>query len=258
MPARKVFVGNIYPTTKGGDVIVLDYVRDKHILVEFMDEHKHQTITSTAALTKGLLHNPYARTFYGVGYMGVGPFSTNPKSDTYKAYKAWDCMLNRCHSEKHKNRHPSMLKSNCCVEWYNCQDFCHWYTSQKGWNEPKWQLDKDLLGNGEMTYSPETCAIVPPIINTALRFLNSGDRNKSGLPHGVCYLKKSNYYITDCKEYGQTGKPKTMYFRNEQDAFFWFKDKKEAYLKAMAKDFRDRIEERVFNKLMSLEIPSPF
>ena len=258
MPARKVFVGNIYPTTKGGNVIVLDYVRDKHILVEFMDENKHQTITDTTALTKGLIHNPYAHTFYGVGFMGVGRFSTNPKSDTYKAYKGWDCMLNRCYSESHKARHPSTILSNCCSEWFNCQVFCEWYVSQRGWNQPKWQLDKDLMGNGLMTYSPDTCVIVPPIINTSLRFLNQGSRNKSGLPHGVCYLEDSKYYITDCRVYGQKGKPRTMYFRSEEDAFFWFKENKEKYLKAMALDYRDRVEDRVFHKLMSLEIPSPF
>lgn len=258
MPARKVFVGNIYPTTKGGDVIVLEYVRDKHIVVEFMDEYKYQTITETSALTKGLIHNPYARTFYGLGYMGVGRFSTNPQADTFRAYKAWSGMFGRCYSESHKSRHPSTTLSNCCPEWYNCQVFCEWYTSQIGWNEPKWQLDKDLLGNGQMTYSSETCVIIPPIINSSIRFLNQGIRNKAGLAHGVCYLQGSNKYITDCKEYGQQSKAKTMYFNTEEEAFFWFKEKKENYLKDMALDYRGRIEERAFNKLMSLEIPSPF
>lgn len=258
MPARKVFNGNVYPTTKGGDVIVLDYVRDTHILIEFMDEYKHQVVTGTTALLRGLIHNPYARTFYGVGCMGVGPISTNPKSPMYKAYKAWDSMMARCHSNTHKTRHPSTTNSNCCTEWLNCQTFGSWYTSQKGWEQAGWQVDKDLMGDGQRTYSPETCVIIPPIINTALRFLNQGTRNKSGNPHGVAYLEKSGYYITDCKEYGKQGKPKTMYFRNERDAFFWFKEKKEAYLKAMAIDHKDRIEERAFNKLITLEVPSPF
>lgn len=161
MPARKVFVGNIYPTTKGGDVIVLEYISDKHILVEFMDENKYQTITGTSSLTKGLIHNPYARTFYGLGYMGVGRFSTNTKAETFRVYKAWSCMFDRCYSHAHKARNPSTTLSNCSPLWYNCQDFGEWYTSQLGWNEPKWQLDKDLLGDGQMTYSPDTCVVLP-------------------------------------------------------------------------------------------------
>lgn len=99
MPARKVFNGNIYPTTKGGDVVVIDYKKDTHILVEFVDDNRYQTVTSTTALSRGLIHNPFAKTFYGLGFMGVGRFSTDPKLTTYRVYKAWDGMLNRCHSE---------------------------------------------------------------------------------------------------------------------------------------------------------------
>ena len=258
MPARKVFEGNIYPTTKGGNVIVLNYVRDTHILVEFMDDDKYQTVVGVTALLKGLIHNPYARTFYGRGYMGVGRFSTNPKLDTYKVYKAWQGMMSRCYSEEEKLRHPSMELSHCCPEWFNLQVFGEWYISQKGWDQPKWQLDKDLMGNGSRLYSPETCVILPPVINTSIRFINLGSVNNNGLPHGVHYAKQCRKYITDCRTHGDDNKPKTMYFKTAQEAFNWFKEKKEVFLKCLAFEFKDRIEERAFNKLLSLEIPSPF
>lgn len=258
MPARKVFNGNIYPTTKGGDVVVIDYKKDTHILVEFVDDNRYQTVTSTTALSRGLIHNPFAKTFYGLGFMGVGRFSTDPKMTTYRVYKAWDGMLNRCHSEAHKLRHPSTALSNCCDEWYNLQVFGEWYTSQKGWDEPKWQLDKDLLGNGKMLYSPETCSIVPPIINTSIRFINQGVLNKNNLPHGVTYLKNSNVYITDCRVHGVEAKPRTMYFKTSEEAFIWFKEHKEKLLKDIALEYKERIESRVFERLMTLQVPSPF
>lgn len=259
MPARKVFVGNIYPTTKGGDVIVLEYVRDTHIVVEFLDEYRYRTVTQTAALTKGLIHNPYARTFYGVGYMGVGRFSTDPTNPkTYKVYKAWIGMIERCSSVDKKLRDPSSVLSYSCSEWHNLQVFGEWYCSQKGWDEPKWQLDKDLMGSGNKLYSPETCVILPPVLNTSIKYINDGPLNKNNLPRGVGYNIKAKRYITDCRIYGVEGKAPTMYFKTAEEAFVWYKEKKEALIKCLALEYKDRIEERAFDRLMSFSVKSPF
>lgn len=80
-------------------------------------------------------------------------------------YILWTEMLKRCFCPKERARIKSYANSTCCEEWLSYEAF-------KEWLEPRykkgWELDKDILVEGNKHYSPETCLVVPARINCML------------------------------------------------------------------------------------------
>ena len=71
---------------------------------------------------------------------------------------------------------------NCviCEEWLDYGVFKNWYENQRGCGL-KYELDKDLLGNGKL-YSPETCCLLPRELN---RMISDRKTKNRELPTGV-------------------------------------------------------------------------
>lgn len=95
-----------------------------------------------------------------VGYRGSE--DVNCKSETYLR---WHDMMNRCYNEKFHARQPQYKNCTVCEEWHNFCNYRLWYEGNKYGDEPL-DLDKDILFKGNTIYSPETCVLVPHIINT--------------------------------------------------------------------------------------------
>lgn len=67
----------------------------------------------------------------------------------------WMSMLGRCARVGH-------LKSKVCKEWRTFENFAQWANNRYFEGS---HLDKDILGNGDRLYSPETCAFVTSALN---------------------------------------------------------------------------------------------
>ena len=67
----------------------------------------------------------------------------------------WMSMLGRCARVGH-------LKSKVCKEWRTFENFAQWANGRYFEGS---HLDKDILGNGDRLYSPETCAFVTSTLN---------------------------------------------------------------------------------------------
>jgi len=98
--------------------------------------------------------------FYGIGYMDIGPHKAYLGDDNYHpAYKTWKAMLNRCYG---KNIHKCY--DDCTVHpiWHSYQNFAEWYDN----NYPKcarhgtYHLDKDIRIKGNRQYGPDACKFV--------------------------------------------------------------------------------------------------
>ena len=50
---------------------IIRYVNRGEIDVEFQDEHKHKVTTTYQNFKIGQIKNPYDRTTFGVGYLGL-------------------------------------------------------------------------------------------------------------------------------------------------------------------------------------------
>lgn len=122
-------------------------------------------------------------------------------------YYRWRAMLQRCYDQKSK----AFGKANVCSEWASYSAFKQWVETQH------WEglcLDKDILSSCEKVYSPETCAFVPPYINS---LLNTRKADRGALPLGVSYRPKSPDMVNEFKKcyvafLSQGGKQKAIGF----------------------------------------------
>lgn len=110
-------------------------------------------------------------------------------------YSTWFDMYQRCTSDRSKKVRPHYVNTVLCLEWYVFDNFADWAESQFGYgligmDGHLYQLDKDLLGDGDL-YSPDTCCFLPKEINAFLKRSKSV-RNTTGFT-GVSLLPNGKY-----------------------------------------------------------------
>ena len=164
-----------------------------------------------------------------------------------KAYIHWRNMLARCFDEKYKKVSPTYTNCSCCEEWLLFSNFKRWYES---FNYPDYHLDKDILVKNNKVYSPETCCLVPPEINT-LFTKRQNDRGKQ--PIGVCYIKRSGKYSATIHKMRNVH---LGFFDTPEEAFQAYKSAKEQYVKELATQYfqEGKITQRVYQALMEYQV----
>ena len=94
-------------------------------------------------------------------------------------YQRWHGMLSRCYSDQYKKRYPTYLDVTCSESWRFFSDFKSWMEKQKWYG---YELDKDILVEGNKIYSPDTCIFVPQHINKLFNLkLSSTDNTFKGV-----------------------------------------------------------------------------
>lgn len=83
-------------------------------------------------------------------------------------YSRWKGLLERCYCPKLHAKRPTYIGCSVVDEWLSFTKFREWMVDQD-WLDK--HLDKDLLIQGNKTYSPEACIFVNHRVNTLL--LNS-------------------------------------------------------------------------------------
>jgi len=78
----------------------------------------------------------------------------------------FNCMTQRAKiGGSFQRRWPRYEGTTASEEFLNFETFTAWATSQLGWDDPDFELDKDILSVGSRHYSSETCVFIPRIIN---------------------------------------------------------------------------------------------
>ncbi len=139
-----------------------------------------------------------------------------------QSYKNWYQMLRRCYDEKYHIHHPTYIDCYVCDEWKYFSKFKDWFDENY---VEGYELDKDILIQGNKVYSPETCCFVPRHINTLMSM--SGIK-KSNV--GTTLMK--NKYISRCVVNGKS-KNLGMYYSAEE-AHEVYKKEKYAEIKRVA------------------------
>tara|TARA_R110000782_G_C14664445_1_gene398246 strand:- start:48 stop:680 length:633 start_codon:yes stop_codon:yes gene_type:complete len=103
----------------------------------------------------GKVKDRFKRTYCNVGFVGGIEFKTKGKSS--KAYYRWRHMILRCYDESTQDSMPTYKGCSVCDEWHNYQNYAKWFADNfiQGFD-----VDKDILVNGNKIYSPETCKFV--------------------------------------------------------------------------------------------------
>ena len=242
--AKEQYLGKTFSSNNFGDFIVVDYVNNKDITVEFIATG-YQTKTTTKEINQGKIADRLKPSVFGVGIIGNKyPTTINRKST--KHYVLWKSMLERCYGNS--NHKPSVSYKSCSVngdfKYYTY--FYEWCNEQVGFKDG-FNLDKDLLTKGNKVYSESTCVFLPNEINLALSTKKSqrgesliGVRKTKTGYQSRCNIRGKNYSLG--------------VFNTEIEAFNAYKQAKESYLKELANKWKGKIDNRAYEALMNYQV----
>lgn len=225
-----------------GDYKVLRYINTNNIEVEFLQTKTKLTVTLNS-IRRGTLRDPYYPSVYGVGYFGVGKYSSRPepKGPQSTCYKRWKEMIGRCYNKTSSGYESYGARGvTVCKEWLNFQNFAQWW-EENCYNE-QYQLDKDVLNKNSKQYSPENCCFIPREINT---MLTSRRSERGDLPMGV--RLKDGHIIAQINYMGT--KKHLGTFNTVEEAFAAYKKAKETCIKEYADKYKDSLPSKVYNAL---------
>ena len=189
----------------------------------------------------------------GVGFVGIGEYTTKDENGNFnRIYNTWKNLIHRCYDAEFKKKHPTYAKATMCEEWLNFQNFARWYEDNyyevdvegKGC---RMELDKDWIKKVNKHYSPETCVFAPTFINSLII-----NRKKKRGSCCVGVWKSGRKFYTSCSNGDRVvllGSYKT-----EEEAFKVYKEFKEKHIKEVAEEFKDKIDERLYEAMIKYEI----
>lgn len=148
-----------------------------------------------------------------------------------KSYGTWKSMLERCYSIVSYKVRPTYIDCLVCDEWLLFSNFKQWFDENyiEGFD-----LDKDILVEGNKVYSPDTCRFVPHYINSLV--LNSR-ASRCEMPIGV-FKKLSKGQInptyTACCRIGTSRNKLSKTFKTIEEASAWYSETKKRIVKEQA------------------------
>lgn len=181
---------------------------------------------------------------FGKGVCSQGRYAASHDGKLTKTYQTWCNMLSRCYNLNANN--INYLDCYVTDEWLEFQVFADWFHKQEHYNNPDYQLDKDLLIKGSRVYSPDTCILLPYSLNS---LLTDSAGSRGDCPIGVHYSKSKNRYVA---QISIDGKRKHIgYYHDTASASQAYIEAKEKYVKSKALEYRHKIDTKAFIALMN-------
>lgn len=230
------YVGDIFPTKYYGNVVLVEYKNYRNVKIKFLNT-SFEKWARMDHLLKGSVKD--TTVFGEVLSFGVNDF---PECCKYVRNR-WNHVMRRCYSVKFKEEYASYVRCTSSENFRSLRYFSSWWDIQVGSSNKDWQLDKDILVKGNKLYSEDTCVFVPREINNLFN-----KPNNSTKLIGTSLCKRSNKFraILKNKHIGL--------FQTEVEAFYAYKEAKEAYIKEVAEKWKGQIDPRVYNALMNYQV----
>lgn len=221
---------------------IIKYNSSSDIDVEFQDEHCYIKNTTYSNFTRGCVKNPYDKTLFNVGYMGVGKYKSKINNVMTYEYETWTGLIQRCYFDG--ERFPAYYnKCIVCDEWHNFQNFAKWLDENKYSVNERLHIDKDILNPSSHIYSPETCLLVPQRIN--MLFMNK--LNNRSLPNGIRKTLSGRYGA----KYGGT---ELGIYDTLEEAYSVYAKEKEKAIKKVADEYINIIPKKVYDALYAYKV----
>ena len=198
----------------------------------------------------GYLQRCKMKLIHGVGFNDRKyPAAMIDKNKPTREYDLWRNMIGRCYNENIIKDHPTYTGCSVADEFKSYSYFYEWCQDQIGFSRvDKVNLDKDLIGCGKI-YSPDNCLFLPPMVNGVLATTKA---KRGNLPIGVSIYKPNGKYRAQIKRYNKVYN--LGYFDNPFDAFYKYKEAREAHLKDVAQKYKDQIDPRAYEALMNYKV----
>ena len=229
---------------------VIEYNSKNDILVEFQDNHKYVVHTNIQRFRQGRVGNPFDKTVYGKGYLGVGEYQGSIEGVQTSQYKEWRGMLTRCYSNEYHKSYPTYINTQVGEEWLNFQNFAKWYEDNYyEVDNQTMHLDKDIITKGNKLYCPDKCVFVPHELNL---LFTKNDSKRGQYLIGVYYDKRRHKFKSACRRYGK--KVGLGSCDREEEDFYAYKEFKKETIRLMAEEYKDKIPMKLYNGLMSYKV----
>ena len=233
-----IFNGMKFQNAKGYWWEVVDCSVSRSIVVKSLEWMPYTTTIRKESVQKGVVMYPYGKNQYG-GYRGEGRWNASQRNPYFQV---WNGLLVRCNDTEFKSNNPSYASAAMLEEWYNLQTFCEWCESSKpNHDNIRWELDKDLLGDGNL-YSPDTCCFLPKDVNL---FLSKMDR---------AYVPRSSggKWQVWCSDGINLGNRYVGTYPTLEEAMDIWKQKKNARLLSLIEKYKCVLPRHVTDALYSL------
>lgn len=150
--------GDVYTTKAFGELIVLEYRSSLYVMVLF-PATGYVTVSQAAHIRSGRVKDKLKPVIYGEGYIGDGLFLSGKSGKNNVVYDVWRNMLKRCYCYDFLDSNKTYKGATVCDQWKNFQIFAEWYYKNLPDQYEKYDLDKDIKGDGRKVYSPKTCTL---------------------------------------------------------------------------------------------------
>lgn len=236
--------GEKHITNEGYEVEIIEYFSIRNCTIKFIDGSILYNIFYQN-LKNGQVKNFNHKTVYKIGYFGYGIHKSRDNRKQSKKYTTWRSMIERGYNISYKEKYPTYKDCTVDERWHNFQNFAEWF--EENYVED-FELDKDILVKGNKTYSSETCCFVPKEINYLL--LNCTSK-RGEYPIGVTFNKSKKKFVVNInnKNHKYLGT-----FSTSEEAFQVYKQTKESYIKEVAKKWKDKISDRVYQALINYKV----
>ncbi|UJQ43492.1 putative HNH homing endonuclease [Acinetobacter phage vB_AbM_WUPSU] len=166
-----------------------------------------------------------------------------------KEYLHWASMIKRCDKKNISKKFMHYIDCEVSDNFKNYSYFYDWCQEQIGFENKGWQLDKDLLIKGNKIYSEDTCVFIPKEINL---LLTKRKNDRGEFPIGVFFEKKPQRFRAQISMHGK--RYFLGYFDSAIEAFNVYKEKKESHIKYIAENYKEVIDIRAYNALISYNV----
>lgn len=231
----KYVLGAVFSTKRYGDIKIVEELPDRKSRICFINTGFIK-ICSNSDINKGTVcDNSVGMRVYGWGindadYVTQTYHTINGKRKklwTCPIYEDWVAIIERCHSEKYKEKYPSYNNCAVCEEWQYFSNFRRWVLEEQP--NKDWENcvpDKDFLSGDVKIYSPTTVVYIHHSLNN---FILARENGRGNHLIGCTFYKRNGKFLAKCSN-PFTKKEKFLgYYLTEFEAHLAWKAKKNEY-----------------------------
>jgi hypothetical protein len=177
-PLNDVYVGSTHETKQFGEVEVLSVTSALDVTVKFKNTGYIARGLPSSRVRTGRIADPYHPFAAGLGYRGEGVYKVK---DHRELYHRWSNMFRKIYTSNTASTINAYGDCEVDKRWYNFQNYARWFYNQFRHPDESYDVDKDLKILGNRIYGPDTCLLIPSVLNTAISFDSKLKNPRSGV-----------------------------------------------------------------------------